>query len=102
MNLNDIHAFLMTISRRLASLENELGRRLLHRTTRAVALTDEGEEFLPYARSMVEAEQGALHLFSLENHGAVGQLRITAPSGFGNRTIVPILKTLFDNNPDIS
>lgn len=121
MNLKDINAFLMTsqthsltqtarrlnttpmtISRRLASLEKELGKRLLHRTTRAVALTDEGEEFLPYAQAMAEAERGALSLFSPERKGAVGQLRITSPSGFGRRTIMPVLSTLLDDNPDLN
>lgn len=121
MNLKDVQSFLlsaetrsltkaaarlnttpMTISRRLANLENELGCRLLHRTTRAVALTDEGEDFMPYARAMVAAEQEALHLFSSGQKSAVGQLRVTAPSGFGRRTIVPVLPDLLASHPELS
>lgn len=121
MNLKDIHAFLlsaetrsltkaaarlnttpMTISRRLASLENTLGRRLLHRTTRAVSLTDEGEDFLPYAKAMIEAEQGAMHVFSGGEKSAAGQLRITSPSGFGRRTITPLLPEILEKNPQLS
>ena len=40
----------MIATRRLASLEQVLGVRLMHRTTRSLSLTPEGETFLPYAR----------------------------------------------------
>ncbi|MBP2198953.1 LysR family transcriptional regulator [Pantoea cypripedii] len=120
MNLNDIESFLMvsqtrsltkaaerlgvtamTVSRRLASLEDELGKRLLHRTTRAVALTDEGEEFLPYAKSLAEAERNARNLFSPDRPGVSGQLRVTAPTGFGRRNIIPLIPALMADNPDL-
>ncbi|MBA0038267.1 LysR family transcriptional regulator [Pantoea sp. BIGb0393] len=91
----------MTVSRRLASLEEDLGVRLLHRTTRAIALTDEGEEFLPYAKTLAETEQSARNLFSPDKQGATGQLRITAPSGFGRRTIIPLLPALMAENPEL-
>ena len=91
----------MTVSRRLASLEEDLGVRLLHRTTRAIALTDEGEEFLPYAITLTETEQSARNLFSPDKQGATGQLRITAPSGFGRRTIIPLLPALMAENPEL-
>lgn len=91
----------MTVSRRLASLEEDLGVRLLHRTTRAIALTDEGEEFLPYAKTLTETEQSARNLFSPDKQGATGQLRITAPSGFGRRTIIPLLPALMAENPEL-
>lgn len=91
----------MTVSRRLASLEEDLGVRLMHRTTRAIALTVEGEEFLPYAKSLAEMEQIARNLFSPHQQGATGQLRITAPSGFGRRTIIPLLPALMDDNPEL-
>ena len=91
----------MTVSRRLASLEEDLGVRLLHRTTRAIALTDEGEEFLPYAKTLAETEQSARNLFSPDKQGATGQLRITAPSGFGRLTIIPLLPALMAENPEL-
>ncbi|AUX93193.1 LysR family transcriptional regulator [Mixta gaviniae] len=89
----------MTVSRRLAQLEGVLGVRLFQRTTRAVSLTSEGEEFLPYARAMLEAEQNARMLFSADRRGAVGLLRVTSPSGFGRRHILPLLPALMDDNP---
>lgn len=92
----------MTVSRRLMALEDDLGVRLLHRTTRAVSLTPEGEEFLPYARSLEDAERGARGLFAAESTGAVGQLRVTASAGFGRRTLLPLMPALMAENPDLT
>lgn len=92
----------MAVSRRLASLEHDLGARLLQRTTRSVSLTQEGMEFLPYARALVEAETGARALFSPSTQGAAGLLRITAPSGFGRRNILPLVSELLADNPTLS
>ncbi len=121
MNLQDVSLFLvitethsltqaakrqgisaMAVSRRLASLEHELGTRLLQRTTRSVSLTQEGMEFLPYARALIEAETGARALFSPSMQGATGLLRITAPSGFGRRNILPLVSGLLAENPKLS
>lgn len=120
MNLPDVHLFLvitetrsltqaarrldispMAVSRRLAALEKDLGTRLLQRTTRSVSLTQEGHEFLVYARALVEAEAGARALFSPETQGAVGLLRLTAPSGFGRRNILPLVPELLSVNPGL-
>ena len=121
MNLHDVSLFLvitetrsltqaakrqgisaMAVSRRLASLERELGTRLLQRTTRSVSLTQEGMEFLPYAQALIEAETGARALFSPSTQGAAGLLRITAPSGFGRRNILPLISELLADNPELS
>lgn len=121
MNLHDVSLFLvitearsltqaakrqgisaMAVSRRLASLEHDLGTRLLQRTTRSVSLTQEGMEFLPYARALVEAETAARALFSPSTPGAAGLLRITAPSGFGRRHILPLVSELLADNPQLS
>lgn len=92
----------MAVSRRLVSLEHELGARLVQRTTRSVSLTQEGMEFLPYARALIEAETGARALFSPSTQGAAGLLRITAPSGFGRRNILPLVPELLADNPKLS
>lgn len=121
MNLEDVSLFLvitetrsltqaakrqgisaMAVSRRLAALEHELGTRLLQRTTRSVSLTQEGMEFLPYARALIDTETGARALFSPTTQGAVGLLRITAPSGFGRRNILPLVSGLLAENPKLS
>lgn len=74
----------------------------LHRFTRSVSLTEEGTEFLPYARALVEAEEGAKSLFSGKTAGAIGLLRVTAPSGFGRRNILPLIPELLSANPKLN
>lgn len=120
MNINDLHLFLaatesgslaqaarrlnitpMAASRRLAALEQELGRRLIQRTTRSLSLTQEGAEFIPYARTITEAEESAKALFLPEATGAGGLLRITAPSGLGRRHILPLIPDLLSANPEM-
>lgn len=120
MNINDVQLFLtitetgsltqaarrldispMAVSRRLAGLERELSSRLFQRTTRSVSITQEGMEFIPYARALVEAENGAKALFSPDTQGATGLLRITAPSGFGRRNLIPLIPGLLESNPEL-
>ena len=89
----------MTVSRRLAALEGELGVRLFHRTTRAVSLTAEGETFLPFAATLLEASEGAR--VSLKSHAgtASGILKVTAPTVFGQSVIMPLIPALLGEHP---
>ena len=89
----------MTVSRRLTSLEDTLGVRLLHRTTRSVSLTPEGESFLPYAQTMLEAEEAARRTLATDSGSATGLLRLTAPVVFGHSVIMPFIPELIANNP---
>lgn len=89
----------MHVSRRIAALEAELGARLFHRTTRAVALTDEGTAFLPHAMTLVETEDNARHALRPTPAQASGLLRITAPSVFGQAIVLPVLSRLLAQHP---
>ncbi|MNM36079.1 HTH-type transcriptional regulator DmlR [compost metagenome] len=91
----------MQVSRRLAALEEELGARLFHRTTRAVSLTAEGEALLPYARTMTEAEDSALGELRPSSSTVKGLLRLTAPSVFGQGIVVGLLPGLLAQYPDL-
>lgn len=92
----------MQVSRRLAALEDELGARLFHRTTRSVSLTPEGEAFLPYANTMTEAEESARGELSPSSAKAKGVLRMTAPSVFGQSIVVPMLSRLLESHPELN
>ncbi|MEI2298587.1 LysR family transcriptional regulator [Ensifer sp. MJa1] len=91
----------MVATRRLASLEQALGVRLMHRTTRSLSLTPEGETFLPYARSLIETEQQARTLLSGDERGATGLLRVSAPVAFSTRVIAPLVPLLLDAHPHL-
>ncbi|MFK0094698.1 LysR family transcriptional regulator [Pseudomonas sp. NPDC090592] len=91
----------MQVSRRLASLEEELGVRLFHRTTRAVSLTTEGEALLPYARTMTEAEDSVMGELRPSSGSVRGLLRITAPSVFGQGIVVGLLPALLAQHPEL-
>lgn len=89
----------ITASRRLAALEGELGTRLLHRTTRALGLTPEGESFLPYAEAMLEQAANGREALSPKGEGASGLLRVTASIAFGRKIIAPMIPGLLAENP---
>ncbi len=91
----------MAASRRLAALESELGVRLVHRTTRALALTTEGEAFLPHAEAMVEEAANARAAIRPSVSGAAGLLRITASEPFGRKVVTAMLPDFLRANPEV-
>ena len=91
----------MQVSRRIAALEDALGIRLFHRTTRSISLTAEGEAFLPYAHVMIEAEESARGELSPSPVTASGLLRMTAPSVFGQAIVLPLLSPLLEAHPEL-
>ena len=89
-------------SARLAKLETTLGADLLHRSTRKVALSQEGAEFLPYAKEILAQESAARAALGLESTTATGTLRFAAPSTFAQLYIVPLLPTFLTQHPGMS
>lgn len=92
----------MQVSRRIAALEEELGVRLFHRTTRSVSLTSEGEGLVPYAHRMVDAEDSALGELRPALGAVKGVLRMTAPSVFGQSIVLSVLSRLLEHYPELS
>lgn len=90
----------MLASRRLAALEDELGVRLLQRTTRALSLTPEGEAFLPHAQAMLEALGAGLGAIRPSDAGASGMLRVTASVPFGRQVVAPFVAGFLQANPE--
>ncbi|WP_313055421.1 LysR family transcriptional regulator [Pseudomonas lopnurensis] len=91
----------MAATRRLASLEESLGVRLMQRTTRSVSLTAEGEAFLPFASTIIEAVEAGRAVVSPTENGATGLLRVTACNSIGHAVIMPLLSRLLDENPSL-
>lgn len=91
----------MAVSRRLAALEAELGVRLVHRSTRSLSLTPEGEIFLPHARTLVAQEGDARAALAPAGQGATGILRITASNALGRKLVMPMVAPFQRANPDL-
>lgn len=86
-------------SARLAKLEREIGAELLHRSTRKVAVSVEGEEFLPFAREILAQQDAAMAALGHGKPDVVGTIRFAAPSSFAQLYIAPILPEFLERNP---
>lgn len=87
------------VSRRLSALESRLGVRLFQRSTRGLALTGEGSTLLARARDFLADAQSLETLF-LEDAGQVsGLLRLSAPTRFGERYVVPAIEAFLHRHP---
>lgn len=82
---------LTAVVRSLASLEETLGTRLLNRTTRRIALTDEGREYFERCRRVLAEVEEAERFLSARQARPVGKLAITAPVMFGRLYVGPLL-----------
>lgn len=89
-------------STRLTQLEGSLGARLLHRTTRRVALTQEGEAFLREAQTLLAAEAQALASVGQGRAAPQGRLRVSCSSSFGRQHVSPVLSAFLARYPGIS
>ncbi|NYD91012.1 LysR family transcriptional regulator [Sphingomonas melonis] len=78
-------------SRRLAVLEAEVGARLVHRTTRSLSLTPEGEAFLPHAEAILAHAEDGRAAVSGGDEEAGGLLRVAASVPFGRKILTPML-----------
>lgn len=91
----------MTASRRLAALEADLGVRLVHRTTRTLSLTGEGEALLPHAQMLVEGEQSLRLALKPAADAVSGTLRVTASVPFGRKILTPFIGQLLEQHPGL-
>jgi DNA-binding transcriptional LysR family regulator len=80
---------LPAVVRSLAALEAHLRVRLFNRTTRRVALTDEGRRYLDYARQVLATLDEAERAISSDLSTPSGLLRVTAPVLFGQLHVAP-------------
>jgi DNA-binding transcriptional LysR family regulator len=76
-------------------------RRLFQRSTRSLALTDEGQELLVHARVAIEAVDEATDRLKRREGKVSGILRMTTTASFGRMHIVPRLGLLESQYPDL-
>lgn len=89
------------VSKQVAALERVLGVKLLMRTTRSLALTDEGERYFEQVRRLVaEIAEAESTLVSGERK-LTGWLRVAASVGLGRLKLMPLVQSFLADHPDV-
>ena len=90
-----------SVSRIIAALEKDVGAALITRTTRAVALTDVGNDYLTRVEAILASLEDADH----EARGSRelrGRLRVAMPGSFGAREIIPLMPGFLSRHPALN
>jgi LysR family transcriptional regulator, regulator for bpeEF and oprC len=90
------------ISKSIARLEQELGVKLLQRSTRLVSLTGEGASFFERCRQIMTEIEAAESAITATADTPKGRLRIQMPVGFGRSVIVPKMWAFTRLYPELS
>jgi DNA-binding transcriptional LysR family regulator len=85
----------------IAQLEKHLGVRLLHRTTRSLALTEEGQQFLENTQPALAALDRAIAIVQEGKDEIAGPLRIVGPKSSFASILMPLLEEFCGLYPDI-
>lgn len=97
-----LHLANSVVSKRVKDLEDDLGVRLLHRTTRQVRLTDAGYRYLEHARRLLYELEEVEAQLRAQNETPMGDLRVSAPVSFGVRYLGPAIAQYIDKYPGVS
>jgi len=90
------------VSKRINLLEQNLGVKLLHRTTRKISLTEAGEHFFEHATIANNAAKDAEDAVAQLQGEPQGRLRINTPMSFGRLHIAPFIPAFLKRYPKIS
>ena len=90
------------ISRHVAELESRLGVRLLHRTTRKLSLTPEGDVFVARCRELLDGVDEAEAEITSKSGEASGLLRINVPFSFGLLHLAPLWPAFMAQHPKVT
>jgi DNA-binding transcriptional LysR family regulator len=91
-----------SVSERLVALEKYYGAALLHRTTRAISLTDEGRLLVAGARRLLAEADELEALIRLGVNKISGPIRLSAPIDLGRSTLIPILDAFLAEHLDVT
>jgi molybdenum-dependent DNA-binding transcriptional regulator ModE len=91
-----------SVSERLVALEKYYGAALLHRTTRAISLTDEGRLLVQGARRLLAEADELEALIRLGVEKISGPIRLSAPIDLGRSYLVPILDAFLAEHPEVT
>lgn len=89
------------VSKRIQILETTLGSRLLHRTSRRVALTDDGERVQRWAVRILDDVQQLQDELSEAHTEPRGRLHLCSSFGFGRNHVAPAISLLAEQYPEL-
>ena len=90
-----------TVSRRIAELENALGARLFHRTTRHVELTSAGKTYLRACRPALDTIREAGRSIATRSEDAIEGLRVTAPATLAETSLGEVIAECLAQHPQM-
>lgn len=91
-----------SVTRVISGLEDALGTRLLHRTTRSMMLTEVGQRYLEDCRRILAELQQAEAAAAGSYLAPVGTLTVSAPVLFGRMHVMPILSAFLERHPKVT
>jgi len=89
------------IGRRIDALERRLGVRLMHRSTRRLALTEEGVVYLEHCRRLISELDQVETSINVGRYKATGHLVISAPAAFGRKHVASHAPSFLARNPEV-
>ena len=89
-------------TQRLQALETTVGTQLLHRTTRAVSLSTDGEIFLAHAKRILGNVEEALADVQPDAQDIKGDLRVACSASFGRLHIAPHVTEFLEHHPGVT
>ena len=90
------------VSKGVAELENRLGARLLHRTTRSLSLTDAGQRYLGRCKQLLSELEALEDSVNADETRLRGILRVTVPSTFGELYVVSAAAEFCRLHPEVT
>lgn len=97
----ELHVKQSTISKWVASLEEEYGVQLIERTTRASRTTESGQTFYTRAKQMLALYEDTVATLQDQRPTPKGRVRMSVPAVFGRMYIIPLLSGFLNTYPDI-
>jgi len=90
-----------TVSQAVQQLENSLGTRLLHRTTRKVQLTLDGQGYYERCKELLAEVETVQTMFQRSGEALRGRLRVDLPSRLARSFVIPQLPKFLQAHPQI-
>ena len=90
-----------SVSAAIQKLENHVGAQLLHRTTRKVTITQDGEMFLERSKDLLSDMTEIENMFSLKAENLRGRIRADFPTTIARNLVIPHLPEFLKKHPDL-